>query len=126
MNGLQIFCIAQRSNDVAQAFGKGLVKVVPKLLTGLSGVGTAAMLWVGGGIIVHGLEEMHIAEVVPHTLHDWAVAIGHSTGTLGPAVEWLVNALGGALAGLIVGGIIAAVLHFSPLRKVEHGVEQIP
>ena len=118
--------LAKRANSAAQAFGNGLVRVVPKLLTGLSGIGTAAMLWVGGGIIVHGLEVMHIAEVIPHTLHDVAVAVGHSAGALGPAFEWLVTALGGALAGLVVGGVIAAVLHFSPLRKVEHGVEQIP
>ncbi len=102
--------LAQRSNSVAQAFGNGLVRVVPKLLTALSGIGTAAMLWVGGGIIVHGLEEMHIAEVIPHSLHDWAVAVGQRAGALGGTVEWLVTALGGAVAGLLVGGIIAAVV----------------
>ena len=102
--------LAKRRNSVAQAFGNGLVRVVPKLLTALSGIGTAAMLWVGGGIIVHGLEEMHLAEIIPHTLHDWAVAIGHRSGALGGAVEWLITALGGAVAGLVVGGIIAAIV----------------
>ena len=88
--------LAERRSAGARAFGNGLVHVVPKLLTALSGIGTAAMLWVGGGIILHGLEEMHILEVVPHTVHDWSrMAIGHAVGGLGPAVEWLVYALGG-------------------------------
>jgi predicted DNA repair protein MutK len=86
------------------------VQVVPKLLVGLSVLGTAAMLWVGGGIILHGLEELHILEIVPHTIHEWSVAAGHAFGGAGPAVEWLVFALGGAVAGLIVGGIIVAIV----------------
>ena len=102
--------LAKRRNSVAQAFGNGLVRVVPKLLTALSGIGTAAMLWVGGGIIVHGLEEMHLAEIISHTLHDLSVAVGHQAGALGGAVEWLITALGGAVAGLVVGGIIAAIV----------------
>ena len=102
--------MAERGSAGARAFGNGLVHVVPYLLTGLSGLGTAAMLWVGGGIILHGLEEMHILEIVPHTVHDWSVAIGHSAGAAGPAIEWLIFALGGAVAGLIVGGIIVAIV----------------
>ena len=113
--------LAERQNGVAQAFGNGLVHVVPKLLTGLSGVGTAAMLWVGGGIIVHGLEEMNIAAVIPHTLHDWAVAVGQQTGSLAGLVEWLVTALGGAVAGLVVGGVIVVIVR----RFTKHPEELI-
>jgi predicted DNA repair protein MutK len=102
--------LAERGSSGARAFGNGLVHVVPYILTGLSGLGTAAMLWVGGGIILHGLEEMHILEVVPHTVHDWSVAIGHSAGGFGAAVEWLIFALGGAVVGLIVGGAIVAIV----------------
>src|SRR5688572_27236227 len=47
--------LAERRNRGSQALGRGLVHVVPKLLTALSGIGTAAMLWVGGGILLHGL-----------------------------------------------------------------------
>ena len=113
--------LAQRENGVAQTFGNGLVHVVPKLLTGLSGVGTAAMLWVGGGIIVHGLEELDIAAVIPHTLHDWAVAIGEPTGALSGLVEWLVTALGGAVAGFVVGGVIVIIVR----RFTKHPEELI-
>ena len=113
--------LAARNNGVAQAIGNGLVRVVPKLLTGLSGVGTAAMLWVGGGIIVHGLEEMHIAEVIPHTLHAWSVAVGHQAGALAQVAEWLVTALGGAVTGLVVGGIIVIIVR----RFTKHPEEYI-
>ncbi len=113
--------MAERSNRAVRAFGDGLVHVVPKLLVALSGIGTAAMLWVGGGIIVHGLEELHVAEVIPHTLHEWSVAAGGMAGALGPLVEWLVSALGGAVAGLVVGGIIVVIIR----RFVKHPEELI-
>ena len=35
-----------------------MVASVPKLLTGLSVIGTIAMLWVGGGILVHGTHDI--------------------------------------------------------------------
>ena len=56
--------LAERSSASARALGRGLVHIVPSLLTGLSAIGTAAMLWVGGGILVHGLEELHCLEGV--------------------------------------------------------------
>jgi predicted DNA repair protein MutK len=102
--------LSERRNAAARSFGNGLVQVVPKLLVGLSGIGTAAMLWVGGGIILHGMEVMHIGGVIPHTVHEWAVALGHSAGGAAPFVVWLVTALAGAVAGLVVGGIIVAIV----------------
>ncbi len=65
-------------NAGARAVGDGLVHVVPYLLVGLSGIGTAAMLWVGGGIILHGLEVLHMLEAVPHALHEWSAACRRS------------------------------------------------
>jgi len=47
---------------------------------------------------------------VPHTLHHWSEAAGHATGALGPVVEWLLYALGSAVAGLVVGGLIVLVV----------------
>ena len=105
--------MAQRKNAGTQAFGRGLVHVVPKMLTVLGVVGTAAMLWVGGGILVHGLHEMHILEFVPDSIDHVAHAIGADAGFAG----WLVHAIGGAVVGAIVGGIIVAVLHLIPRKK---------
>ncbi|HET6940920.1 MAG TPA: DUF808 domain-containing protein [Sphingomicrobium sp.] len=113
--------LAGRSSPAARNFGEMLVRVVPKMLSALSMIGTAAMLWVGGGIIVHGLEELHFLEIVPHTLHSWSTAAGHSVGALGPVVEWFVYALGSAVAGLIVGGIIVLIVR----RFIKHPEELI-
>jgi predicted DNA repair protein MutK len=57
------FGVALANNDVSsptgglsRAIGRALVLGMPGFLTLLAAVGTAAMIWVGGGIIVHGLE----------------------------------------------------------------------
>lgn len=91
---------------IARGVGRGLVLGMPVLMRALSIIGTAAMLWVGGGILVHGLEEFglhHVPEVIHH-----AGAIAGSTA--GAVIEWLVNAIGASIVGLIVGGAIVAAL----------------
>ena len=105
--------LTQRASSGAQALGRGLVLGVPKLLTFLSVVGTAAMLWVGGGIVLHGLKVMHLMEAVPHAVHDLA----HSAAGGFGALEWLLNALGASIAGLIVGVPIVGLVHLWHYRK---------
>ena len=95
--------LAERRNAGARAVGEALVHLVPKLLVGLSGIGTAAMLWVGGGILLHGLEVLHVGEAIPHLLHEWSARAGAATGAIGPVIEWLLYALGSAVAGLAIG-----------------------
>jgi predicted DNA repair protein MutK len=96
-----------------QGVGRGLVSGMPYLLKALSYIGTAAMLWVGGGIIVHGLEEFGVAEP-GHSIHHLAEVAGAATGNLGPAVAWFVGAAGAGLFGVLVGGLIVALLHLKP------------
>ena len=101
--------MSERRNRASRSFGLGLVHVVPKLLTGLSGIGTAAMLWVGGGILLHGMEELG-APQIPHFVHDIAHAVGEATGAIGPVLEWLTNAIGASIAGAIIGWVIAMIV----------------
>jgi len=82
--------------------GRGLVYGMPGFLKGLAVVGTAAMIWVGGGIILHGLEEFGLAGPA-HLMHDLAAAAGHSAPVASGFVAWLVGAAGAGVAGLIVG-----------------------
>jgi len=103
--------------------GNALVHVVPKLLTAISGIGTAAMLWVGGGILVHGFEELHVLTFIPETIHQLAHDAGVASGAMGGMVEWTVNALGGAVVGLVVGGIIAAIVRQLTKHPEEFVVE---
>jgi predicted DNA repair protein MutK len=90
--------------------GRGLVEGVPKLLATLSAVGTAAMLWVGGGILLHGLEELRLFHALPHTLHDWSIALRGAAGFMGPVLQWLAYAFASAIVGLIIGGIIVVIV----------------
>lgn len=93
-----------------RAFGRGLVKGMPVVLSALSGIGTAAMLWVGGGILVHGTHTLGLhwpAEPLEQVAH----VVGQVFGPLHGVVSWLVTALGSAIIGLIVGGVIVLLVH---------------
>jgi predicted DNA repair protein MutK len=102
--------LARRSTAAAQAVGRGLVAAMPKLLSSLSTIGIAAMIWVGGGIILHGMHEFHVTP-----LPEWLDAISHAAGDAVPAVsglvEWVVHAIGSGIFGVIIGGIIVAAHH---------------
>ncbi len=102
--------MAQRGGAAAKAVGSFLVRMVPGLLKSLATIGTAAMLWVGGGILLHGLADLGFAGI-PHAAEELAHAIAAPTGPLAPVVEWIANAIAAAIAGGIVGGIIVVIVH---------------
>lgn len=96
-----------------RALGRGLVVGMPYFLKGLAAIGTAAMLWVGGGIVVHGLEGYGVTAPAA-VIHHAAEAAAGAAGGLAPAVAWLVGAAGAGLVGVVLGGIIVAALHLRP------------
>ncbi|MBE2993167.1 DUF808 domain-containing protein [Sphingomonas sp. CFBP 13603] len=102
--------LAQRSSAVVQAVGRGLVKGMPIVMSALSVIGTAAMVWVGGQIIVHGIEEFGFT-TLPHWIHDTAEAASHAVPFARGAVNWVMNAFFSGIVGLILGGAIALGLH---------------
>lgn len=102
--------MAARRDRATRALGNALVRIVPGILTALAAIGTAAMLWVGGGILLHGLEELHLAGPVPQLIHQAAHDAGEAAGMLGGIVAWLVTALAGAMLGILVGAILAAAV----------------
>jgi predicted DNA repair protein MutK len=102
--------LAERESALSRSLGRGLVKGMPIVLRVLALVGTAAMLWVGGGIIVHGMEQLH-APAIPHFIHGLAERAGEAVPVAHGVVAWIVNALGSAVVGILVGGIIVAILH---------------
>jgi len=107
--------LAERRSALTSAFGRGLVKAMPHLLTGLGVIGTAAMLWVGGGILVHGLEEFGL-HGVPHLVEALA-ELAHGIPGVGSVAAWLAFAAGSAVVGFIVGGAIVVGVHFLPKRR---------
>ena len=106
--------LAERRSAGARALGRGLVHAMPRLLSILSTVGIAAMIWVGGGIVVHGLEELGLAAPA-HILHEVGEGAAHAVPTAAGFVEWLVGAIGSGIFGLVLGALIVAVHH-----KVAH------
>ncbi|WP_299957203.1 DUF808 domain-containing protein [uncultured Modestobacter sp.] len=108
--------LAQRSSAGVARFGRGLVKGMPKLLSALTVVGTAAMLWVGGHILLVGTDELglHVLYEVVHHLEE---AAADATGALGSVIGWVVNTLGSALLGLVVGAIVVTVLSLTLHRR---------
>lgn len=102
--------LAQRRGKASQALGRGLVHLMPRLMSALSVIGIAAMIWVGGGIVVHGLESFGLSGIA-HFIHDLAEAGAHAVPTLQGAVEWTIGAAGSGLFGLALGALIVAIHH---------------
>ncbi|WP_369134672.1 DUF808 domain-containing protein [Modestobacter sp. I12A-02662] len=108
--------LAERQGKGVASFGRGLVKGMPKLLSVLTVVGTAAMLWVGGHILLVGTDDLgwHGLYSVVHHLEE---AAHEATGALGGLVGWLVNTFASALIGLVVGALIVLVLNLTVHRR---------
>ena len=107
--------MAKRGSAARQAIGRGLVNFMPSLLAALATIGTAAMLWVGGQIVLHGLHEYHIGGIA-----EALEALAHSVAgglPLEGLWTWLIKATGDGIFGLLLGGLIVGVLHFVPGKK---------
>jgi predicted DNA repair protein MutK len=100
--------LASRGSGPIRAIGRGLVRGMPVLLKALGIIGTAAMIWVGGGILLHGLEVLGLAAPA-QAVHEVSAAAGAMFG--GGIVAWIVAAAAAGIAGLFVGGIIALIVH---------------
>ena len=95
--------LAGRESGAARTVGRGLVAGMPKLLSALSTIGIVAMLWVGGHILLVGVDELGW-----HTLYDWVHHAEEAVG--GGALGWCVNTLASAVIGLVVGAVVVAVV----------------
>jgi predicted DNA repair protein MutK len=101
-----------------QRLGHLLVVGMPKVLQALSVVGTAAMLWVGGHILLVGADELgwHAPYDLVHDLEDAVDGVGGIGGVL----AWLANTVASAAVGFAVGcavvGVVASVNRARPDR----------
>lgn len=95
----------QGASEGMKKFGLFLVKGMPKLLTAIGIIGTLAMLWVGGHILLVGFDELGLHwpyQAVHHVVENFE--------HLGGAVTWLVETGFSLLFGLLVGALIAVVV----------------
>ena len=108
--------LAQRPSAGAAKLGRSLVLAMPKLLAVLTVVGTAAMLWVGGHILLVGTDELGFT-LLYDVVHDLEEAAKEATGALGGVVKWLVNTAASAVLGLAVGALVVLVMILTVHRK---------
>ena len=108
--------LAQRSSRIAQKVGRGLVAGMPKLLSALSAIGTVAMLWVGGHILLVGTDTLgwHAPYGFVHHIEE---DVHHAVEGVGGVLAWLVNTAFSAVIGLVVGAIVVAIMHVLPFGK---------
>ena len=85
---------------------------MPVFLTILSVVGTAAMIWVGGGIVLHGLE-VYGPPLIGSTVHAAAKTAAHALPSAAGALEWIVEAAISGVLGLLVGAVTLPVVGFA-------------
>lgn len=109
--------LARKDSETSQKIGKGMVRAMPKVMNVISVIGTFAMLWVGGHILLVGLDSLgwhwpysiahHAEEFVHERVHGW----------IGSALAWLAETFVAMVFGAIVGSIIAVIMHFIPKKK---------
>jgi predicted DNA repair protein MutK len=107
--------MVQSGKPSAMSVGRKLVAGMPKLLALLSTVGTAAMLWVGGHILLAGAHELgwHWPAETVHSLADPV----HDLAVVGGVLAWLIETAASAAVGLVVGFLVVAVVSRLPFGK---------
>ncbi len=99
--------------SITRAFGRNLVAAMPTILMVISTIGTAAMLWVGGSIMVHGLSDLGWSW--PYETIKQAGYLASGGGALG-LVQWAVVALIDGIIGLAWGLILIPVVQATLAR----------
>lgn len=104
--------LAQRDSSVSKRIGHLLVAAMPKVLAFLTVIGTAAMLWVGGHILIVGAHELgwHMPYNMVHHVADSVAGLKG----VGPVLSWLINTGLSAVVGLVIGAIITVVVEKLP------------
>lgn len=105
MDDVGLHMAASGRTEAGRAIGRGLVTGMPKLLALLSTVGTLAMLWVGGNIVIHGAEGLGFPWLYDQ-IHHLSETAAHAMPQAPGLVGWLVTALCDGVIGLILGMLL--------------------
>ena len=109
--------LAKENEGAIASFGRGLVRFMPKLLTGISIIGTLAMAWVGGGLLVHNIAAIgwhgpeHLIDILSHPL------VGLFPASAKLLIGGIAFAILSGVLGTLVGAGIAPLVH----RFIPHG-----
>lgn len=97
--------LARRGSGFKRMLGRAIVRGVPRFMTMLGVVGTAAMLWVGGDIVIHGAAVLGVS-APEQAIYAVAAAAADALPTLAGLVKWLVKAAIAGVLGLVAGGLV--------------------
>jgi predicted DNA repair protein MutK len=100
--GLQMMKHPVRSTRRA---GARIVAAMPAVFRVISVVGTVAMLWVGGHLVIANLAETFWAGPL-----EWLHAVEHAVEAAGPVVTWIVDTAVSAVGGLVLGMVVVAIV----------------
>ena len=109
--------LATEYDGAVKSFGRGLIKFMPKLLTGISIIGTLAMAWVGGGLLVHNIAALgwhgpeHLIDVISHPL------VGLFPASAKLMIGGIAFAILSGVLGVMIGAGIAPLVH----KFIPHG-----
>ena len=109
--------LAQRPSKRSQRVGRLLVAGMPKVLAWLSVIGTAAMLWVGGHILLVGFDELGWTTPY-HLVHELEGTVRDVVG-IGGVLAWLLNTMASAVVGMVVGTAIALTVQRLPFARAK-------
>ncbi|NRP24824.1 Inner membrane protein YedI [Aliiroseovarius sp. xm-m-379] len=105
MDDVGLFLARTGRLGLTRNFGLGLVKFMPIFMKLLTIIGTAAMIWVGGSIVIHGAHELGLHEPY-NSIHHIAEAAAHSVTQAQGFVAWMVTAALDGVVGLILGVLL--------------------
>ncbi len=118
--------MTKTSSSVLQVTGRGLVYGMPIFLKVLAAIGTAAMLWVGGSILVHGLAQLGSAGP-EHLIHDVSAAVVSAISFAPSVVGWLATSAQQAILAIVIGAVAVVVMGtviapmWNQIRSRKHG-----
>ena len=102
--------LTKKERESTQRLGRGLVQAMPIILRVLSIVGTLAMLWVGGHILLVGMDELGFHP--PYTfVHHLSEAVHHAVPGVGGALGWIVETFFSMVLGVLLGAVVVGAVH---------------
>jgi predicted DNA repair protein MutK len=85
--------------------GVRIVAAMPAVFRVISIVGTVAMLWVGGHLVI-----TNLAETFWHGPYDLVHVVTHAVEAAGPVVVWIADTAVSFVFGLVLGMIIVGII----------------
>lgn len=102
--------LTKKERESTQRLGRGLVQAMPIILRVLSIVGTLAMLWVGGHILLVGIDELGFHP--PYAfVHHLSEAVHHAVPGVGGALGWIVETFFSMVLGVLLGAVVVGAVH---------------